>query len=163
MRIRSSVAVCRAGTCTAPLLQAAAECAEPPPPPPSSWAAQYTDSAEGVTLYLTQPVEIPASSDVHDNTATLLAFYQAQCAAGGKRAVACNSHASDRQFAGINAVAMPSSYGCNLRVHISSMTGWDNHYETCCGDNVIFGTSDGGASSSRDAERGDMVQLTCSD
>ena len=61
----------------------------------------------------------------------------------------------------INAVAMPDSYSCQVTSHISSLTGWATHYEICCDNRVVYGRSDGGGD--RNAQQGDMVQLTCSD
>jgi hypothetical protein len=124
----------------------------------SPFAEQWTDSSEGITLYLTQPLRMPASSNSGSTKRQLLDWYQQQCAEGGKRAVGCNNGSYDSSdSASIGAFRMPASYGCCLYDGIESRTGWSNNFEICSNNHIVYGTS------GPDATEGQMVQLVCAD
>eukprot|EP01051_Picozoa_sp_SAG22_P004887 SAG22_NODE_275_length_13171_cov_11.640606_7_plen_142_part_00 len=140
-----------------------------------------------LTLYLTQPVACPLQSGEDENEATLLAFYQAQCAQGGKRALASPLYGMGRwDHSIIGAVPMPFSFLADGKdeasahfpagAHITKLTGWGNHFEICCDDDVVTGVSTTASNYSHGgwpvrAEAGEihaaaaseMVQLTCTD
>ena len=136
-----------------------------------------------LTLYLTQPVACPLQSGEDENEATLLAFYQAQCAQGGKRALASPLYGTGRRDDNsIGAVTMPLLFladgkdEASLNAHITKLTGWGNHFEICCDDDVVTGVSTTASNYSHDgrpvrveagemhaAAAGEMVQLTCTD
>ena len=210
-----------------------------------------------LTLYLTHPVACPLQSGEDEAWAPLLKFYQAQCAQGGKLALAypfyptqqdnSDYHASCEELVGgvfragvrapgicnftdianaeiafaspspwhehidemhivahescpvscgvcapgnvckdigqgwfdIGAVAMPLSwysYGHEMPTYITNMTGWGNHFELCCDNDVVIGVSTTAsdflhrgrpnraeAGETHAAAKGEMVQLTCTD
>jgi hypothetical protein len=79
----------------------------------------------------------------------------------------------------IGAVAMPYALGFHNDdpfTHITAMTGWGNHFELCCDNDVVTGVSttatdylhhgsqrQAGAGELHAAAEGEMVQLTCTD
>ena len=45
---------------------------------------------------------------------------------------------------------------------VSALTGWTNHFELCCNDQIVLGISEAN-SYLHNAGAGEMVQITCSD
>jgi hypothetical protein len=106
-----------------------------------SFAATFLDTCNGVKLYQTQPLIFPLASGVDANKQALRAWDRAECAKGGKVAIACgdDSHYKSTDAGSIGARRMPTSYSCNMDEHLAAVTGWTNLFAISDSSAVVVG------------------------